>query len=524
MIKKVRNGEDPDYIIIEDVQNDPKNQNPSPTAKDYGNEEPCGKPQGINSHITNTAAATLWQATGNSQVKTSACFPLKFGNRPLGALYLHFKNTRRFSSDDKLMLSMLTDQMAIAINNAEQYETQMKIQKKIQEILTRTPTGTISKDLTILIDKPDSLADLAGELCSEEELKELFQKLFANVKGIIIAPLLQGRSGAGVVKVQPAGLPHEVVVKFGKRETMEEEAKRFDAEVSGRLAGVDRITHKIKHCSTSSIGGIEYTLIGTRVGNVRTFNEYYDSERDIERIEKIIECLFREVFGFWFNNKAPEVSDLADWYKQHLEISLETLERDIFKDSTLGRYRNRTQIDFDNCGRFLNPLYYVKNKPNYSVDAYYCPIHGDLNGNNMLVDPDGYVWLIDFAKTGKGYVFHDFIKLECVIKFELLKTVDVQALCEFEKALLSPRRFSEFTTMSFSNSYNKDDLKKGFAVIKKLRELALEVISPEKQISAKEYYVGLLYQTLSTLRRTDVRRQHAFLSASMTCDTLDKMP
>jgi hypothetical protein len=34
------------------------------------NEEPCDKPQGINSHITNTAAATLWQATGNYQVKS----------------------------------------------------------------------------------------------------------------------------------------------------------------------------------------------------------------------------------------------------------------------------------------------------------------------------------------------------------------------------------------------------------------------------------------------------------------------
>ena len=33
------------------------------------NEEPCGKPQGINSHITNTTAVTLWQATGNPQVE-----------------------------------------------------------------------------------------------------------------------------------------------------------------------------------------------------------------------------------------------------------------------------------------------------------------------------------------------------------------------------------------------------------------------------------------------------------------------
>ena len=33
------------------------------------NEKPCGKPQGINSHITNTTTVTLWQATGNPQVK-----------------------------------------------------------------------------------------------------------------------------------------------------------------------------------------------------------------------------------------------------------------------------------------------------------------------------------------------------------------------------------------------------------------------------------------------------------------------
>ena len=37
--------------------------------KELRNEEPCGKPQGINSHITNTTAVTLWQATGNPQVE-----------------------------------------------------------------------------------------------------------------------------------------------------------------------------------------------------------------------------------------------------------------------------------------------------------------------------------------------------------------------------------------------------------------------------------------------------------------------
>jgi hypothetical protein len=40
-------------------------------AKDYFmNEESCGKPQGIINHITTLLPkVTLWQATGNSQVK-----------------------------------------------------------------------------------------------------------------------------------------------------------------------------------------------------------------------------------------------------------------------------------------------------------------------------------------------------------------------------------------------------------------------------------------------------------------------
>nr|QNO53940.1 hypothetical protein NNHBGCAA_00040 [Methanosarcinales archaeon ANME-1 ERB6] len=40
-----------------------------PKLKHTLNEEPCGKPQGINVHIPTATAATLWQATGNPQVE-----------------------------------------------------------------------------------------------------------------------------------------------------------------------------------------------------------------------------------------------------------------------------------------------------------------------------------------------------------------------------------------------------------------------------------------------------------------------
>ena len=40
------------------------------TGEQFYNEEPCGKPQGIINHITTLLPkVTLWQATGNSQVK-----------------------------------------------------------------------------------------------------------------------------------------------------------------------------------------------------------------------------------------------------------------------------------------------------------------------------------------------------------------------------------------------------------------------------------------------------------------------
>jgi hypothetical protein len=38
---------------------------------EVANEEPCGKPQGIINHLTTLPPkVTLWQATGNSQVKS----------------------------------------------------------------------------------------------------------------------------------------------------------------------------------------------------------------------------------------------------------------------------------------------------------------------------------------------------------------------------------------------------------------------------------------------------------------------
>jgi hypothetical protein len=49
------------------------------------------------------------------------------------------------------------------------------------------------------------------------------------------------------------------------------------------------------------------------------------------------------------------------------------------------------------------------------VMATQSTIHGDLNLENVLVGPGGFVWLIDFAQTRDGHPLFDFAHLEAEI-------------------------------------------------------------------------------------------------------------
>ncbi len=41
--------------------------------------------------------------------------------------------------------------------------------------------------------------------------------------------------------------------------------------------------------------------------------------------------------------------------------------------------------------------------------------HGDLHGDNLLVDNQKNVWVIDFERCGEGHILQDFIELEADI-------------------------------------------------------------------------------------------------------------
>jgi hypothetical protein len=62
--------------------------------------------------------------------------------------------------------------------------------------------------------------------------------------------------------------------------------------------------------------------------------------------------------------------------------------------------------------RYPNPLRHYAALLDERVFGTLATIHGDLNLENILIDPGGYTWLIDFALTRDGHTLYDFARLE----------------------------------------------------------------------------------------------------------------
>lgn len=69
---------------------------------------------------------------------------------------------------------------------------------------------------------------------------------------------------------------------------------------------------------------------------------------------------------------------------------------------------------YERCG-LPDPLERLPSLLNEMVVGSQSIIHGDLNLENILVGPGGFVWLIDFAQTREGHPLYDFAHLEAEI-------------------------------------------------------------------------------------------------------------
>ena len=75
--------------------------------------------------------------------------------------------------------------------------------------------------------------------------------------------------------------------------------------------------------------------------------------------------------------------------------------------------------DFDLLG-LPDPLAVLPQRMTEQINGTQSPIHGDLNLENILVGPGGFVWLIDFANTRDGHPLFDFAHLAAEVVAHIL--------------------------------------------------------------------------------------------------------
>ncbi|HSO27613.1 MAG TPA: phosphotransferase, partial [Anaerolineales bacterium] len=147
--------------------------------------------------------------------------------------------------------------------------------------------------------------------------------------------------------------------------------------------------------------------------------------------------------------------------------------------------------------------------------------HGDLHGDNLLVDQDHHAWVIDFERSGPGPVLQDLVELEADILNRLTcALIDPQT---FYRVCILITQDAQLQPLIGCESFSAPATRKTLEVISTLRRLASQHIHPASD--AREYLWGLLFNTLfrATIMSPDSSdgRERAFMLAGILCQRLE---
>ncbi len=350
------------------------------------------------------------------------------------------------------------------------------------------------------------------------QIREVFCKLFFECEKIHLAKMQQGFSGAAVFLVTPTyqgkGQGQSVVVKIGNRHEISAEIRHYEQYVKGVVGG-HRIPEARRRASTRHASGILYSFIGLG-DHAENLACFYQST-DPNELLPVLNNLYRETL-FPLKDTTGRLKkdcDLRDFYLRHLHLNAEKLEKiatgisagqAIFTERADGAWQFGTE-------RLPNPLRYARGT-SFRADSFFTTIHGDLNGQNILLDPHHATWLIDFlTTTDDGHILQDYAALETNLRFRLAP----DSGCGIEILLQWAR--SCFDGNLSATPYDHPALLKAHHIMLHIRALAAQTTG----YNERAYLIALFFNTLraATYREaSDFTRNHALYCAAKIADRL----
>jgi CheY-like chemotaxis protein len=372
-----------------------------------------------------------------------------------------------------------------------------------------------------------SLAKEIGEY--SDQIPDIFAQLFPTAAKLRFEKLDSWMEPSNISSaVRPNSIVLKVyednlepwVVKLARAGKIQQEVKNYYGFIARKLTG-NFVAQLMQRAIRWDIGGAAYSYVG---GNgTRTFTHYY-KEQTIGDIEEILSTFFSEVWRKYYEQPHRELDASlfnlysrvwgSDWYEK-----------------CMGDFASRECRRLEGILKEIDlpqPIEWILNKIiNAQKDISMMNVihttitHGDIHGDNLLVDNKRNVWVIDFERCGEGHILQDFIELEADI-FNRIEARNVNPSAYFKMCLFVLKQktiqgFEEADTLS------KDPrIEKALKTISVLRSLALRCT---RITDSREYLFGLLFNMVfhaALIHKRDTEKSDLpLLLASLICHRLD---
>jgi protein-tyrosine phosphatase/aminoglycoside phosphotransferase (APT) family kinase protein/nicotinamidase-related amidase len=278
-------------------------------------------------------------------------------------------------------------------------------------------------DIVLTGDAPPALAD------ARTPDRAVLAHLFRECRRVEMRTLAGGFSGATVLLADSVdGYGHRQapsVVKLGDRKAIGEERASFERieAVLGNSAPA-----LVTFADIEGRGGLRYRYASMGAGAVKSFQALYQAGAPQPELDAVLETAVGDILGKLYAAATPEPIDILASYgfspawARHVAASVEELAGSSAGDRLslggFGEVPNVVRFYDRELGALPRPLGY-----RYPTSF----VHGDLNGQNVLIDGRGNVWIIDFGRVRFTHALCDFAKLENDLLYVMTPIIGAEA-------------------------------------------------------------------------------------------------
>ena len=315
---------------------------------------------------------------------------------------------------------------------------------------------------------------------------------------VVLTPLSGGYSGTLVFRVRARDANGRsmmpLVMKLGAWPLIEPEIRGYTYHVKRYIQ--NNATQIIETERIGDYGGILYNFVGVRGAESTIFSlEDYYLSHTADEILPVIDSLFRVVLNGWYGEPKKRMMALYREYDRFWKYDAIRA----YAAEQFGAVPGEPEIDLPfGLGRSVNPLWFVETvmpaRSSQVFPVYESSVHCDLNMRNVLMDETKNLWLIDFADTKYSHILRDIIKLEAVIKGEMVPVHSRDTLEELARAdalFLAASVLSDIPHLPAA--FSDPAMEKAFRVVQELRRHADRITLEDEDIT--QYYLGLLPYT-----------------------------